>query len=81
MGGEMKNVFGTAFGLVLVGAIAFDLYLLIQGIGFWWSYALLAFAFPVVGIAFAQWTRREHRRVVSTLAAECGGGNVGSEFE
>lgn len=74
-------VFGTVFGLLLVGAFAFDLYLLIQGIGFWGAYTLLAFGVPVVAIAFAQWLRREHRRVVSTLAAECGGGNVGSEFD
>lgn len=76
----MKNAFGTAFGLVLVGALIFDLYHLIRGMGFWWSYALLAFGVPFVGIAFAQWLRRDHKRTVSTLAAECVT-NVGSEFD
>lgn len=77
----MNQFFGTAFGLVLVGAIAFDLYLLAQGIGFWGAYVLLAIGVPVVGLALAPWLRRERAKVVSTLATECGGGNVGSEFD
>ncbi len=75
----MNKFFGTVFGLVLVGALAFDLYLLARGIGFWGSYLLLAIGVPVGVLVLSPWFRREHTKVVSTLAAECGGGNVGSE--